>query len=63
MVDMRMGDQNRMDGGRLERKVPVLFFGLLPAALVQAAIEEIMLAAGFQVVHGARNHARRTVES
>jgi hypothetical protein len=52
MVDMGMRQQHRVDRARLKRKIAIAMLGIFAMPLVESAIEQVALAAGFQVMHG-----------
>ncbi len=62
MVDVCVADNDRVDLMRVKREVPVALPGLFAAALVQPAVEQNLVIAGFQQVHGASNATSRTPE-
>jgi hypothetical protein len=62
VVDVRVGEHHGIDGGAGKGQMPVLRVGILAPALVQTAIEEKSLAAGFEQVHGAGDGAGRAPE-
>ena len=53
VIHVRMGQDYRIYGVGGEREMAVALEGLLAPSLIESAIEKEVLAAGFQVVHGA----------
>src|SRR5207249_10956703 len=50
VVDVGVGEHYRVDGARVERQVAVAILGILAAALVEAAIEQVAFARQLEMV-------------
>jgi hypothetical protein len=59
---MRVGEHHGMDGSGGKGQVAVAILGILAAALIQAAVEQIVLAIDLQVVHGPCDRSGRAPE-
>ena len=62
VIDVGMGEDHRFDGSGIDGKIPVEVFGLFAPALEHAAIEQVLFAIHFEVVHGAGHSAGRAVK-
>jgi len=62
VVDMRVGEHHGINGSCTEGQVAVAMLGILAAALVEPAIEQVALAIDLQVVHGPGDRSGRAPE-
>ena len=62
VVDVRVGEDHRVELRRIEREIAVLLERLLAVTLVESAIQQNALAVRLHEMHRTRGRLRRTVE-